>query len=437
MNDKNLSIRSFKHIWHPCTQMKHHETSPLVPIEKAQGIWLYDTNGNRYMDAISSWWVNLFGHCHPYINDALVDQLNKIEHVMFAGFTHQPAVELAERLAQITPGNLDHCFFASDGASATEIALKMSFHYWQLYGKTDKVNFISLKNGYHGETLGSLSVTEIPFFRQTYAPLLRNTEYMPSPDWRNIIGNETHLEFALKAASELEIFLSKHHTQIAAFILEPIVQAAGGMGMYHPIYLQRARTICDKYEVHLIADEIAVGFGRTGKMFACEHAEIVPDLLCLAKGLTGGYLPLSVVMTTDKLYQAFYQDEISKAFVHSHSHTGNALACRASLAALDLIEQYNIIEANQAKIDYLNQLASPLQSHPKVKNFRNRGMIWAFEVETNDSKFSNNFFQKALEKQLLLRPLGKTVYFMPPYIIKEREIEHLVSNVLQIIDIQS
>ncbi len=437
MNDKNLSIRSFKHIWHPCTQMKHHETFPLVSIEKAQGIWLYDTNGNRYMDAISSWWVNLFGHCHPYINDALVDQLNKIEHVMFAGFTHQPAVELAERLAQITPGNLDHCFFASDGASATEIALKMSFHYWQLYGKTDKVNFISLKNGYHGETLGSLSVTEIPFFRQTYAPLLRNTEYMPSPDWRNIIGNETPLEFALKAASELEIFLSKHHTQIAAFILEPIVQAAGGMGMYHPIYLQRARTICDEYEVHLIADEIAVGFGRTGKMFACEHAKIVPDLLCLAKGLTGGYLPLSVVMTTDKLYQAFYQDEISKAFVHSHSHTGNALACRASLAALDLIEQYNIIEANQAKIDYLNQLASPLQSHPKVKNFRNRGMIWAFEVETNDSKFSNNFFQKALEKQLLLRPLGKTVYFMPPYIIKEHEIEHLVSNVLQIIDIQS
>ena len=436
MNDKNLSIRSFKHIWHPCTQMKHHETHPHVSIGKGQGIWLYDTNGKRYMDAISSWWVNLFGHCHPYINDALVDQLNKIEHVMFAGFTHEPAVELAERLTQITPGNLDHCFFASDGSSATEIALKMSFHYWQLYGNTDKINFISLRNGYHGETLGSLSVTEIPFFKQTYAPLLRSTKYMPSPDWRNISDNETHLEFALKAASELESFLSKHHTQTAAFILEPIVQAAGGMGMYHPIYLQRARAICDKYQVHLIADEIAVGFGRTGKMFACEHAEIVPDLLCLAKGLTGGYLPLSVVMTTDKIYQAFYQDEVSKAFVHSHSHTGNALACRASLATLDLIEQYNVIEANQAKIDYLNQLALPLQSHSSVKNFRNCGMIWAFEVETDDPQFSNNFFQKALEKQLLLRPLGKTVYFMPPYIINEYEIEHLVNSVLQIINLQ-
>lgn len=436
MNDKNLSMRSFKHIWHPCTQMKHHETHPLIPIERGQGIWLYDINGKRYMDAISSWWVNLFGHCHPYINDALIDQLNKIEHVMFAGFTHEPAIKLAERLAQITPGNLDHCFFASDGSSATEIALKMSFHYWQLYGNTDKVNFISLKNSYHGETLGSLSVTEIPFFKQTYAPLLRSTEYMPSPDWRNIVDNETHLEFALKAASQLETFLSTHHTQTAAFILEPIVQAAGGMGMYHPIYLQRARAICDKYQVHLIADEIAVGFGRTGKMFACEHAGIAPDLLCLAKGLTGGYLPLSVVMTTDKLYQAFYQDEISKAFVHSHSHTGNALACRVSLATLDLIEQYNIIEANQAKIDYLNQLVSPLQSHLKVKNFRNCGMIWAFEVETNDSNFSNNFFQKALEKQLLLRPLGRTVYFMPPYIIKDHEIEYLVNNVLQIIDMQ-
>ncbi len=436
MKDKNLSIRSFRHIWHPCTQMKHHETYPLVPIEKGHGIWLYDTNGKRYMDAISSWWVNLFGHCHPYINDALIDQLNKIEHVMFAGFTHEPAVALAERLTEITPGNLDHCFFASDGSSATEIALKMSFHYWQLYGHTNKVNFISLKNGYHGETLGSLSVTEIPFFKQTYTPLLRGTVHMPSPDWRNITGNETHLEFALKAASELETFLSTHHTQIAAFILEPIIQAAGGMGMYHPIYLQRARAICDKYQVHLIADEIAVGFGRTGKMFACQHADIVPDLLCLAKGLTGGYLPLSVVMTTDSIYQAFYQDEFSKAFVHSHSHTGNALACRASLASLDLIEQYNVIESNQAKIDYLNQLASPLQSHPKVKNFRNCGMIWAFEVETDDPKFSNHFFQKALEKQLLLRPLGNTVYFMPPYIINEHEIEHLVNNVLQIINLQ-
>ena len=214
------------------------------------------------------------------------------------------------------------------------------------------------------------------------------------------------------------------------------MQAAGGMGMYHPIYLQRARAICDKYQVHLIADEIAVGFGRTGKMFACEHAEIVPDLLCLAKGLTGGYLPLSVVMTTDKIYQAFYQDEVSKAFVHSHSHTGNALACRTSLATLDLIEQYNVIEANQAKIDYLNQLALPLQSHSSVKNFRNCGMIWAFDVETDDPQFSNNFFQKALEKQLLLRPLGKTVYFMPPYIINEYEIEHLVNSVLQIINLQ-
>lgn len=434
MSDKNLSECSQKFVWHPCTQMKQHENFPPIPIARGQGVWLYDTDGNRYIDAISSWWVNLFGHCHPYINSTLNDQLSKLEHVMLAGLTHEPVVLLSERLSQLTPGNLTHCFYASDGASATEIALKMSFHYWQQCGFTAKNDFISLQNGYHGETLGALSVTDVALFKQTYAPLLRHTQPMPSPDWRNASQGESPEAYALKAANKLENYLAEHHMHTAALILEPLVQGAAGMGMYHSAYLKRAREICDKYQVHLIADEIAVGFGRTGTMFACEQASITPDFLCLSKGLSGGYLPLSVVLTTPTVYQAFYHDKTTQAFLHSHSHSGNALACRAALATLDLFEQKNVIETNRSKISFLNQLSQPLHSHPKVKNFRNCGMIWAFEVTTEDAAFATTFFKRALDKKLLLRPLGNTVYFMPPYIINEEEMEWLVTSVLHILD---
>jgi adenosylmethionine-8-amino-7-oxononanoate aminotransferase len=434
MSDKNLSERSQKTVWHPCTQMKEHEIFPPVSIVKGHGVWLYDSNGNCYIDAISSWWVNLFGHCHPHINSALNDQLSKLEHVMLAGFTHEPVISLSERLCKLAPGNLGHCFYASDGASATEIALKMSFHYWQQCGLTAKIDFISLQNGYHGETLGALSVTDVALFKQIYAPLLRPTQHMPSPDWRNAVEGESPEEHALKAANKLENYLNEHHAHTAALILEPLVQGAAGMGMYHPVYLQRAREICSKYQVHLIADEIAVGFGRTGTMFACEQASITPDFLCLSKGLSGGYLPLSVVMTTNTIFQAFYHDKTSQAFLHSHSHSGNALACRAALATLDIFEQNNILEANRIKANYLNQLSQSLQSHPKVSNFRNCGMIWAFEVITDDPTFTNSFFKKALDKKLLLRPLGNTVYFMPPYIINEDEMDWLVKSVLHILD---
>lgn len=434
MNDKNLSERSQQAVWHPCSQMKQHETLPLVSIVKGRGAWLYDSDGNRYLDAISSWWVNLFGHCHPYINSALNDQLGKLEHVMLAGFTHEPVVWLSERLSKLTPGNLGHCFYASDGASATEIALKMSFHYWQQYGLPGKTDFISLQNGYHGETLGALSVTDVALFKQIYAPLLRHTHHTLSPDWRNASEGESAEDYALRAALELENYLAAHHAHIAALILEPLVQGATGMAMYHPVYLKRARELCNQYQVHLIADEIAVGFGRTGTMFACEQASMTPDFLCLSKGLSGGYLPLSVVLTTPAVFQAFYHDKTSQAFLHSHSHTGNALACRAALATLDLFEQNNVIETNRTKASYLNQLLQPLPSHPRVKNFRNCGMIWAFEVITEDTAFTNTFFKKALDKQLLLRPLGNTVYFMPPYIIDEEEMDWLVKGVSHILD---
>lgn len=434
MSNKNLLERSLNSVWHPCTQMKQHETLPLVPISRGEGIWLHDFDGGRYLDAISSWWVNLFGHSNPRINTAIRDQLDRLEHVMLAGFTHEPVVQLSERLIQIVPGRLGHCFYGSDGASATEIALKMSFHYWHNVGHPEKNNFISLQNGYHGETLGALSVTDVALFRETYSPLLRHSNHVRTPDWRYADQGESPKVYALRAAAQLEDFLVRHHTKTAALILEPLIQGAAGMGMYHSDYLKHAREICDRYQIHLIADEIAVGFGRTGTLFACEQADIAPDFLCLAKGLSGGYLPLSVVMTTDSVYQAFYHDETARAFLHSHTHSGNALACRAALATLDIFEQDGVIAANRIKAQYFNRVSEPITSHPKVKNFRNCGMVWAFEVETNDPAFSGKFFQAALKQGLLLRPLENTVYFMPPYVINEQEMDMLVTGTLRALD---
>jgi len=432
MKNTDYLRRSLHSVWHPCSQMKHFETLPLIPIARGEGMWLYDFDGKRYLDAISSWWVNLFGHCNPRINAALKDQLDKLEHVILAGFTHEPVIQLSERLAALT--GLGHCFYGSDGASATEIALKMSFHYWRNSGRTEKTRFISLQNSYHGETIGALSVTDVALFKDTYAPLLRHSTQVPTPDWRHAEAGESARNFALRCAAALRKHLQQHHAETAAFIVEPLVQGAAGMAMYDAEYLRQARAICDEFKVHLIADEIAVGFGRTGTMFACEQAGIKPDFMCLSKGISGGYLPLSAVLTTDDVFQAFYHDETAKGFLHSHSYTGNALACRAALATLDIFEQDGVIEANRAKAAYLTQAAQPLRDHPGVKNFRHTGMIWAFEVASDTPHFSRAFYQLALENELLLRPMGNTVYFMPPYIISEEEIDLLITRTLKILD---
>ncbi|RFC38783.1 MAG: adenosylmethionine-8-amino-7-oxononanoate aminotransferase [Candidatus Nitrotoga sp. CP45] len=444
MPNINLLARSRSSVWHPCTQMKHHETLPLIPIQRGQGMWLYDFDGKRYLDAVSSWWVNLFGHCNPHINAAITLQLEQLEHVMLAGFTHEPVVQLSERLAQLAPVGLGHCFYASDGASAIEIALKMSVHYWRNNGQPHKSEFISLQNSYHGETLGALSVTDVALFKGAYSALVKQNATVLSPDWRNAEPGVCARDYAVRCAAQLETHLQQHHHNIAAFIIEPLVQGAAGMVMYHPVYLTRARELCDQYDVHFIADEIAVGMGRTGTMFACEQAEkslnrdnsdegISPDFLCLSKGLSGGYLPLSVVMTTDTIYQAFYADEVTRGFLHSHSYTGNPLACRAALATLEIFEQDDVIATNRNKAVYLNRIAEPLRNHPRVKNFRNTGMIWAFEVDSLYDDFAQRCFSLALEKELLLRPMGNTIYFMPPYIISEAEMDMLVERTLAII----
>lgn len=429
-----LLARSLAAVWHPCTQMKQHETLPLVPIASARGCWLYDFDGRRYLDAVSSWWVNLFGHANPRINAALAHQLEALEHVILAGFTHAPVVELSERLSRLTGGRLGHCFYGSDGASAVEIALKMSFHYWRNSGRPEKSGFVSLAGSYHGETLGALSVTDVALFKDTYAPLLRASAQVPSPDWRLARPGESAHAFAVDCAHALERHLEAHHATTAALIVEPLVQGASGMVMYDAEYLRRASALCARYGVHLIADEIMTGFGRTGTFFAHEQAAITPDFLCLSKGITGGYLPLSVVLTSDAVYDAFYDDAVTRGFLHSHSYTGNALACRAALATLDIFESDDVIAANRAKAAAMRERVEPLAQHPRVEAFRTTGMIWAFEVRSEDAGAGRKLYEAGLAREILLRPIGRTVYFMPPYTISDSELDLLVCRTLEIVE---
>ncbi|MCL1886361.1 MAG: adenosylmethionine--8-amino-7-oxononanoate transaminase [Betaproteobacteria bacterium] len=426
--------RSLNSVWHPCTQMQHHEQFPLIALASGKGVWLYDQDGKRYLDAISSWWTNLFGHANPRINAALKDQMEKLEHAMLAGFTHEPVIELSERLSELTGQALGHCFYASDGASAVEIALKMSFHAWRNQGLPDKQEFVCLEGSYHGETLGALSVTDVALFRDAYAPLLRNVHIVPSPDARKTKNGETAEDIARVAANALEKLFEERAGRIAALIVEPLIQCATGFAMYDPLYLKKIRALCDRFQVHLIADEIAVGYGRTGTFFACEQAGIWPDFLTLSKGISGGYLPLSLVMTTDLIYRLFYSEEYARGFLHSHSYTGNPLACRAALATLDIFQDDAVLENNLKHAQILTQKLAHLNHHEQIRHFRHRGMVWAFDVVMSSpeqlSSFPRQFFTTALENELLLRPIGNTVYLMPPYILDEEEMTFLASKTL-------
>ena len=433
LNQVPLVDRSLAAVWHPCTQMKQHESFPLVAITKGRGAWLYDENGKALLDSISSWWTNLFGHSNSRINQAITSQLEKIEHVMLAGFTHLPVVELSERLSALTNHHLGHVFYASDGASAVEIALKMSHHYWQLNGKTQKKKFVCLENGYHGETLGALAVTDVAIFREAYGSLLQDVFTISSPDARKAKIGESAEDVARNAAKELEELFKKEHQNISAIIVEPLVQCAGQMAMHSPEYLRLVRDLCDRYEVHLIADEIAVGCGRSGKFFACEHAGIWPDFLTLSKGISGGYLPLSLCLTTDKIYQAFYGDQAQQGFLHSHSYTGNPLACAAALACLDIFETDNVLEKNTERSQELANAFTWAKTDSRIEHWRQQGMILAFDVKSdylkNSKMFAREMFSHSLDQGILIRPIGNTIYVMPPYILLPEETIELGSAV--------
>ena len=436
MNNKTMVQRDLEVLWHPCSQMKDHESVPLIPIKSGQGVWLEDFEGNRYLDAISSWWVNIFGHANPVINQAVKQQLDTLEHVILGGFTHEAAVTLAEKLVEITPPGLDKCFYADNGSSAVEVALKMSFHYWRNTGKTQKYQFITLENSYHGETLGALAVGNVPLYKETYAPLLMDVITVPGPDCYHREIGETWQDYSIRRFADMERTLAKHADSVCAVIIEPLVQCAGSMRMYHPVYLTMLREACDRYSVHLIADEIAVGFGRTGTLFACEQAAISPDFICLSKGLTGGYLPLSAVLTSDKVYRAFYDDyQNLTAFLHSHSYTGNALGCRAALATIGLFQQQDVLGNNRQLAAVMAKAVERFQDHPNVAEVRQTGMIVAIELVRNkqtreaypwQQRRGLRVYQYALGRGVLLRPLGNVIYFMPPYVITEQEIEVMI-----------
>lgn len=434
-NNSHWMRRDLAAVWHPCTQMKDHESMPLIPIRRGDGIWLEDYCGKRYLDAVSSWWTNIFGHCNPRINERIKQQVDQLEHVMLAGFTHAPVVELSERLLQLCPKGLTRVFYADNGSAGIEVALKMSHHYWRNIGQPHKKRFATISNGYHGETLGTMAVSDVALYTQTYEALLMDCIKVPSPDCYYREHGQSWEDYSVQMFAPMQQMLEQHHHELAAVILEPLVQGAGGMRMYHPVYLSLLRQACDEFGVHLIVDEIAMGFGRTGSMFACEQAQITPDFMVLSKALTGGYLPLAAVLTTEQVYQAFYADYASmKAFLHSHTYTANPLACAAALASLDIFAEDDVIVRNQLLAQEMGKATAHLVDHPHVAEVRQTGMVLAIEM-VQDKASKTPFpwqerrglrvYEHALEQGALLRPLGNVVYFIPPYIITPEQIHWL------------
>ncbi|MBA1260552.1 adenosylmethionine--8-amino-7-oxononanoate transaminase [Pseudomonas oryzihabitans] len=445
MTNHDWMRRDLEVLWHPCTQMKDHEQLPVIPIRRGEGVWLEDFDGKRYLDAVSSWWVNVFGHANPRINDRIKAQVDQLEHVILAGFSHQPVIELSERLVALTPAGLDRVFYADNGSSCIEVALKMSYHYWRNVGQPDKRRFVTLTNSYHGETVAAMSVGDVALFTETYQGLLLDTLKVPSPDCYLRPEGMGWEEHSRQMFAHMERTLAEHHASVAAVIVEPLIQGATGMRMYHPVYLRLLREACDRYGVHLIHDEIAVGFGRTGTMFACEQAGIRPDFLCLSKALTGGYLPLAACLTTDAVYQAFYDDyHTLRAFLHSHSYTGNPLACAAALATLDIFAQDDVIEANKPLARRMAEATAHLAEHPQVGEVRQTGMALAIEMTADKARRTSYpwqerrglaVYQHALSRGALLRPLGNVVYFLPPYVITPEQIDFLAEVASEGIDL--
>lgn len=420
MDNKTLAQEDLRYLWHPCTQMKDHEQFPLIPIARGKGVYLYDFEGNAYIDGVSSWWVNLFGHSHDYINSQIVEQMGRLEHVILAGFTHEPIIKLSKRLVEMTPHGLEKCFYADNGSSAIEVALKMSFHRHKIEGKK-RALFLSLSNSYHGETIGALSVGDVALYKETYGEILLATLQTPVP--RDLTQEATQ-----EALEALEVILENRGEEIAAFVLEPLVQCAGGMHMYSADYVKGASQLCRARGIHLIFDEIAVGFGRTGTLLALEQCGVVPDFLCLSKGITGGYLPLSVVMMSQETYDCFYAPyHENRAFLHSHSYTGNALACAAANATLDLLEDGSVLKNNRLLGERIDTHLKRLALHPRIGNARRTGMIAALDLLGFDPKerVGLRVYSEALKRGILLRPLGNVIYFMPPYVITLAEIDQV------------
>lgn len=431
---KDWAKTDLKYIWHPCSQMKDYEEFPPIVIDHGEGIYLYDTEGSKYMDVISSWWCNLLGHCNPVINAAVKKQIDNLEHVIFANFSHKPAIELCERLAQVLPEGLCKFNFTDNGSSAIEAAMKVSFQYHEQTGNPQKTRFMALSEAYHGETIGALSVGDCDLYTKLYKPILMDVIRIQGPDcYRCPYGKDRdhcNCECAEKAADTFR----KYGKETAGLLVEPLLQGSAGMKVYPPLYLKKLRELCDEYNVHLIADEIATGYGRTGKMFAFDHAGVSPDIMCLSKGLTGGYMPMALFVTTQKIYDAFYADyNTGKAFMHSHTYSGNPLACSAAIAVLDILKDGTVLKKANENAEYFTRIIKEkFASHKNVGDIRTIGLINAIELvkdkktkEPFDSKLRTGYqiYRKALKKGILLRPLGDVIYFNPPLIIEKKDMD--------------
>lgn len=439
---EDLVEKDLKYIWHPCSQMKDYEELEPIVIECGEGIYLYDMEGKKYVDVISSWWCNLLGHCNPHISSELKKQADKLEHVIFANFTHKQAIKLCERLSKILPEGLCKFNFSDNGSSSIEAAMKVSFQYHEQTGNPQKIKFMTLKDAYHGETIGALSVGDCDLYTKLYKPILMDVIKIKGPDcYRCPYGkcrDNCQCECAEKAAKAF----AEYGYETAALLVEPILQGSAGMKIYPPLYLKKLRELCDEYNVHLIADEIATGYGRTGKMFAFEHAGVSPDIMCLSKGLTGGYMPMSIFVTTQKIYDAFYDDyNTGKAFMHSHTYSGNPLACSCANAVLDLMENGNILKRAQENAVYFNNIIKKkFSSHKNVGEIRHIGLINAIElVKNKDTKepfeselrVGYQIYKKALKKGLILRPLGNVIYFNPPLTIERKDMDYVTDVALE------
>lgn len=434
-----LEERDLRHIWHPCSQMKDYEELPPIPIARGSGVRLYDVYGKEYIDIVSSWWCNLLGHCNPVINAAVKEQIDRLEHVIFANFTHEPAIRLCEELSEIVPRGLTKFNFSDNGSASVECALKMAFQYQHQTGHPEKTKFICLSDGYHGETIGALSVGCLDLYAKIYKPMLMDVERIQAPDCYRCPCGKERGGCAVECFAFAERLFEERAAECCAVIVEPLLQGSAGMRIYPAEYLTKLRALCDEHNVLLIADEIATGFGRTGKMFAFDHAGVSPDIMCISKGLTGGYMPMAITVVTDKIYDAFYADyREGKAFMHSHTYSGNPLGCAAALAVQKILREDKIIEKAASRAKYLNALLNEtFAAHPNVGEIRHIGLINAVEL-VEDKKTKKAFdgkkrtgyaiYKEALKRGLILRPLGDVIYFNPPLIINEQEIDEAVNR---------
>lgn len=433
----NLVEKDLKYIWHPCSQMKDYEELAPIVIDHAKGVMLYDENGKDYIDVVSSWWCNLLGHCNPKINTEIKDQLDKLEHVIFANLTHEPAIRLCEELSKVLPAGLEKFNFSDNGSAAVECALKMAFQYQYQTGHQEKKRFMCLSEGYHSETIGALSVGSMDLYAKIYKPMLMDVLHVEAPDCYRCPYGKCRDNCDAECFEHAEKMFEQQAHETCGIIIEPLLQGSAGMRIYPPVYLKKLRALCDSYHVLLIADEIATGFGRTGKMFACDHAGISPDIICISKGLTGGYMPMAITVTTNEVYNAFYADyNEGKAFMHSHTYSGNPLGCRAALAVQKILREEQILEKAAVQAEYLHeQLCNALLEHPNVGEIRHIGLINAIEL-VSDKKTKTGFdsslrmgyqiYKKALANGLILRSLGNVLYFNPPLVISKEEIDEAV-----------